>query len=338
MLDLLVAGGGPVGLATALYARRAGLSVEVAEPRRGPIDKACGEGLMPGAVAALKDLDVALPGHPIRGIRYIAGRRTARAEFQAGYGMGVRRTALHDALSAAVRREGIVVHRRAVGPVRQDADAVSAGDVTARYLAAADGLHSPIRRSLELDGATPPRARFGLRAHFEVAPWADVVEVHWATETEAYVTPVSSDLVGVAILTRRRAPFAEQLRSFPQLLERLDGAPCSHPRGAGPLRQRSRSKVCGRVLLVGDAAGYVDALTGEGISVGLATARELVRAVVSDDPQPYESAWLAATRHYRFLTGSLLWAGNRRLLRPAIVPSAHYLPGVFAAAVNRLAR
>ena len=59
MRDLLVAGGGPVGLATALYAARAGLDVAVVEPRDGAIDKACGEGLMPGAVAALADLGVA---------------------------------------------------------------------------------------------------------------------------------------------------------------------------------------------------------------------------------------------------------------------------------------
>lgn len=338
MLDLLVAGGGPIGLATALYARRAGLSVEVAEPRTGPIDKACGEGLMPGAVAALGDLDVALSGHPLRGIRYIAGQRSAQAEFRAGHGMGVRRTALHAALADAVSRHGIVVHPRPVGPVHQDAQAVYAEGITARYLAAADGLHSPLRRSLGLEMASPTRVRFGLRAHFEVAPWADVVEVHWAADTEAYVTPVASNLVGVAILTRRRAPFAEQLRSFPQLVEHLHGARSSQTRGAGPLLQRSRSRVCGRVLLVGDAAGYVDALTGEGISVGLATARALVDCVAHEEPEAYERRWQHDSRRYRWLTSSLLRARNHRISAAAIVPGAQYLPGVFAAAVNQLAR
>jgi 2-polyprenyl-6-methoxyphenol hydroxylase-like FAD-dependent oxidoreductase len=98
MRDLLVAGGGPIGLATALYAARAGLDVGVREPRTGVIDKACGEGLMPSAVADLTALGVVLDGHPIKGIRYIDGTRQAEAVFHGGSGLGVRRTALHGAL------------------------------------------------------------------------------------------------------------------------------------------------------------------------------------------------------------------------------------------------
>src|SRR3978361_980630 len=98
MIDLLVAGGGPVGLATALYAHRSGLSVVVAEPRAGASDKACGEGLMPGAVHALSDLGVSVEGTPFRGIRYVSGGRRAEAAFRDGCGLGVRRTTLHRAL------------------------------------------------------------------------------------------------------------------------------------------------------------------------------------------------------------------------------------------------
>ena len=104
--DLIVAGGGPAGLATALYAVRAGLSVTVREPRSGVIDKACGEGLMPGALAALLDLGVDPPGHPLTGIRYVAGERFADASFSGGPGRGVRRTTLHDALRHAVLAAG----------------------------------------------------------------------------------------------------------------------------------------------------------------------------------------------------------------------------------------
>ncbi|MFD6891903.1 NAD(P)/FAD-dependent oxidoreductase, partial [Streptomyces sp. NPDC059957] len=71
MIDLLVVGGGPAGLATAIHGALAGFDVVVAEPRPAPIDKACGEGLMPGAVRALEALGVTVPGHPLRGIRYV---------------------------------------------------------------------------------------------------------------------------------------------------------------------------------------------------------------------------------------------------------------------------
>jgi flavin-dependent dehydrogenase len=90
-------------------------------------------------------------------------------------------------------------------------------------------------------------------------------------------------------------------------------------------------------MLVGDAAGYVDALTGEGVSIGLASAAELVRCAGADDPQAYEGRWRQATRRYRLMTSTLLWARDRSLVRPAIVPAAAALPWVFRAAVSSLA-
>jgi flavin-dependent dehydrogenase len=91
------------------------------------------------------------------------------------------------------------------------------------------------------------------------------------------------------------------------------------------------------VLLVGDAAGYVDALTGEGIAVALRTSAELVRCVQADRPAAYDGAWRRVSCECRFLTGSLLWARNRSLLAPRIVPAAARLPRVFGAIVNQLA-
>jgi flavin-dependent dehydrogenase len=107
-------------------------------------------------------------------------------------------------------------------------------------------------------------------------------------------------------------------------------------RGAGPLRQVARRRVAGRVLLVGDAAGYVDALTGEGISVGVAQAQALVGALRLGDPQQYERAWWAVTRRYRVLTGALVGAAGHPLVRPLIVPAARRLPPAYAALVNLL--
>ncbi len=338
MRDLVIAGGGPVGLVTALYAARAGLDVLVREPRRGVIDKACGEGLMPAAVGDLLDLEVHLDGRPFDGIRYVDGRHTVDAVFRAGPGRGVRRTALHRSLTAAVMAAGIPVEHRAVKHVEPARDHVLVDGEPARHLVAADGLHSPVRRMLGLDAPAQGARRYGLRAHLPVPPWSDFVEVHWSPRGEVYVTPVADGLVGVAVLTDHRSTYAELLTAFPTLAPRLRSVPLTRVRGAGPLRQRSTHRVQGRVLLVGDAAGYVDALTGEGIALGIAQARAAVAAIVAGCPGRYERDWRRVTRRHDLLTRGLLSASRHPSLRTRIVPAAAALPWVFDAAVNQLAR
>jgi flavin-dependent dehydrogenase len=340
VIDLLVAGAGPAGAATAIRAALAGLSVVVVEPRQGPIDKACGEGIAHSAVRYLSRLGVELDGRPFAGIRYLDSSHSVDARFRVGPGLGVRRTALQAALMDRLGELGVPVKAGRVEAITQNGSSVTAAGFTARYLAAADGLHSPIRRQLGLglDRSGSGEVRRGLRRHFSTAPWTDLVEVYWSPLGEAYVTPVADDLVGVAILTSARGSFDSHLDAFPALKRRLKGAlPASDVMGAGPLRQRVRARVAGRVMLVGDAAGYVDALTGEGIAVSLRTSAELVRCVLDDRPEAYEAAWRRVSREARFLTASLLWARNRSLLAPRIVPAAALLPGVYGAIVNRLA-
>jgi flavin-dependent dehydrogenase len=336
--DVLVAGGGPVGLASALYAARAGLDVAVHDPRTEPVDKACGEGLMPGAVADLTALGVRLDGHPIEGIRYLRGSSVATARFHRGTGRGVRRTTLQRAMSEVVTAAGVTIEPRAVVDVRQCGDHLLVDGEPTRYLIAADGLHSPTRRAADLDGAPSGLRRYGLRCHLPIAPWASTVDVHWSSSAEAYVTPVGPDLVGVAILSDRPRPFEEMLLEFPRLHARVDGVSRTRVRGAGPLRQRSRQRTAGRILLVGDAAGYVDALTGEGIALGLAQARAAVDAVRRDQPLAYERDWHRLGRRHVLLTKALLAASRQPRLREHIVPAASRFPMVFEAAVNQLAR
>jgi flavin-dependent dehydrogenase len=338
MHDVIVAGGGPAGLAVAIGAAQAGLDVVLCERRTGTIDKACGEGLMPGAVTALAALGIDPPGRSIGGITYRQRDSVARAAFTNGLGRGVRRTVLHDSLRAAVSDAGVTVLAQHITDIRQDADHVVAGDLSARYLVAADGLHSPIRNQLGLSAPTILANRWGQRRHFRVEPASDFVEVTWAQHSEAYVTPVSEDTIGVAILSSVRAPFDEQLGAFPALSAQLRGAePTSDVRGAGPLRQRVRGRVKGRVLLVGDAAGYIDALTGEGIAISLSTATELVSCLLDDDPERYERAWLRTSRSSRLITSGLLWARRRPVLARSIVPLAARFPPLFSVAVNQLA-
>ncbi len=338
MLDVAVVGGGPVGLAAALWAARAGLSATVFEPRTGPIDKACGEGLMPGALDMLSELGVSPEGVALKGIRYLDDRRSAEARFRSGTGRGVRRTTLHTALREAVETAGVPVLGESVSELEQDGDGVVVNGTRARFVVAADGLHSPTRRRLGLDARPARSRRYGLRSHLDLAPWTDLVEVHWSRDAEAYVTPVAPDRVGIALLTSSRRSFEDQLADFPRLQERLAGVAGSRVLGAGPLRQRSTRRVAGRVLLAGDASGYVDALTGEGIAVGLAQARAAVAAIADGDPIRYERDWRRVSWRYQAITHTLLGVARLGPARQALVPLAATVPGVFSAAVNELAR
>jgi flavin-dependent dehydrogenase len=361
--DVVVVGAGPVGLAAAIHARAAGLDVLVVDRRTGTLDKACGEGLLPGALRAVQALGADPPGHPLSGISYRAPGRHADHQFAAGTGRGVRRTALHEALSKRAAGVGAPLLHGRVTALRQDATGVEVdvepggradgtgggrAPVTLRagWVLGCDGLHSIVRRLAGLDVASgqhdgrPARNRYGLRRHFQVAPWTDLVEVHWAPHAEAYVTPIAADAVGVALLGSRAvsgAGFDALLRSqFPELSGRLASATAAGALlGAGPLRRRSRRRSAGRVRLVGDASGYVDALTGEGVRVGLAQADAAVRHL--GDADAYERAWRTVTRDYRVLTtGLLAWASSPA--RGAIVPVASRAPWLYGAVVERLAR
>lgn len=388
--DLAVIGGGPVGLAVAIEARLAGLEVVVVEPRPAPIDKACGEGVMPGALRALQRLGIEPAGRPLHGVAYVAGERRAEHRFAGDPGRGVRRTTLHEALSARAAGLGARVLAGRVAAIRQDAcGIVLAGDgldgLRAPWAVAADGLHSRARRLLgvEASGSGAPggaagasgvlaasgagevageetgpaasgasrrgrassrdRRRFGLRRHVAVEPWSELVEVHWSTDSEgppfeAYVTPVGPAEVGIALLGPPGLGFEAALERLPGLADRVAGAPLlGDVRGAGPLRQRATRRAVGRVLLAGDASGYVDALTGEGLRVGLEHARAAVRAVLDADPGGYEREWRRVTRDFRMLTAGLV-AAARSPLRSRIVPAAERLPSLYGAIVERLAR
>lgn len=339
--DLLIVGAGPVGLACALHARRAGLTCVVLErrqPQPSTLDKACGEGLMPTALRELADLGIDPAGHPITGITYVQDRGQAvSADFTAGPGRGVRRTALTEHLLSAVRRSGAEVIHHRVRAVSQDARGVSVDGYRAHHAIAADGLHSPIRTLLGLGRPARWPVRYGLRAHLRITPWTAHVEVHWRPDAELYLTPVSPTEVGAAILTSHRGVGWQQWRErFPGAARLLGATVVSTVRGVSGLEQRAVRQRCGRVLLVGDAAGYVDALTGEGIASGLLGARAAVAAVTTDGITDYERALRRVTRRSRWLTTGLLRTTSTAVGRSTVLTGAR-LPGVFPRVVNLLA-
>ena len=347
--DLAIAGGGPAGLAAAIRAAQRGLSAIVLERSDGVPDKACGEGLMPAGARELSLLGARVEtAQPFFGIRYLQDHDVIEARFAGGRsGLGIRRTMLSTALRERAVELGATLQRAAVRSARAGADSIvvstDAGEVTARLLVAADGLHSPLRRAagLEVEGPpTPPR--FGIRRHFQLLPWSDLVEVYWSAGVEAYVTPVGPRSVNVAFLSGRGAGFDELLTRFPALQEKLSGAePDSETRGAGPLLQRVRSRRGDRLALLGDAAGYVDAITGQGLSFAFAGAALLVEALpkdLSQDLAPalrrYDRALRTRWLRYALPAHALVALSRREGLRRLALRSVGALPGAFGALVQ----
>jgi flavin-dependent dehydrogenase len=331
--DVLVVGGGPAGLATAIRARLAGFAATVLDRAVPPIDKACGEGLMPDAVARLREIGVEPRGVPFRGIRYLDGDVAAEGLFPGSGGLGVRRTELHGALvrradgGGVELRGGVKAAGLGEGGVRTDQ-----GTFAARWIVGADGLRSAVRHWAGLDGGEAPPRRFGVRRHFATAPWSDFVEVFWGPECEAYVTPVALDEVGVALLwSGRKAGFDDLLASFPALAARLAGVPAaSRDRGIGPLRQRARAVYKGNVALVGDAAGYFDAITGEGLAVALHESAALVEALAAGDLGLYAAAHRRINRLPNLMTGLVLAMERRPRLRARALRALAAEPAFFS--------
>lgn len=321
--DVVVVGGGPIGLAAAIAARRAGLAVALYDRARPPIDKACGEGLMPAGVAALGRLGVPLPerAHPFSGIRYVGRGAAAEGDFPAGeLGLGIRRTELsrtlvHAAAGAGVELHwGTLVERVAPGAVEVDGQRRAC-----RFVVGADGLHSHVRAALGPTRQPAPGAgRFGVRRHFRLSPWSERVEVTFGDGAESYVTPLAGDEVGVALLWSGGGGGFDRLlaeRLPGELAARLQGAPVlGRDRGAGPLRQRVRRIAGPGLALVGDAAGYVDALSGEGLSLGFAEALALAEALAADDLPRYARAARRLRRIPEALTRLLLAVARRPAL------------------------
>ncbi|MGB3829773.1 MAG: FAD-dependent monooxygenase, partial [Ornithinimicrobium sp.] len=257
-----------------------------------------------------------------------------------------RRTELHRGLRSRAEALGVTLLAASMRSLTQDAHEVEItlgsghSPLRSRYAVGADGLHSRTRRAAGLERPARPvtRRRFGLRQHFSIAPWTDRVEVHWGARAEVYVTPVAADTIGVAVLSTTAGSFEEHLEDFPQLAARLSGVqPASRLRGAGPLRQRVRSRAAGRVVLVGDAGGYVDALTGEGMAVGLAQAQAAVDALRAGTPERYPRLARQVSWRSTALTSGLLYATRSARLRRAVVPASALLPGAFQWAVAELA-
>jgi 2-polyprenyl-6-methoxyphenol hydroxylase-like FAD-dependent oxidoreductase len=339
--DVFVVGGGPAGLATAIAARRHGLSVAVADGAIPPIDKACGEGLMPDGVEALRKLGVTVPeaeAYPFRGIRFVSDGAKAEAEFPSGTAFGVRRTTLHSLLSEHALACGVkLLWQAAVTGLHPEGALVAGELVRARWVVGADGTASRVRHwaglnRREVDGKEAGKMRFAFRRHYRTAPWTRFMELHWGRDCQVYVTPVSSDEVCVALISSDQTlRLEEALVQFPQLGERLEHAEyASSERGAITVTRRLRRVYRHHTALVGDASGSVDAITGEGLCLAFRQAAILGDCLAGGHLARYQRCHGSLRHRPALMARMMLFMAKHNRLRRRTMQVFESKPHAFA--------
>jgi menaquinone-9 beta-reductase len=295
--DVFVIGGGPAGLAAAIAARKQGFRVVVADGSQPPIDKACGEALMPDAIAALEQLGIRMSGADgsvMRGVRFLSSGLAADAAFPSGCrGLSVRRPVLHRILIERAAELGVeLLWQSVVTGISSDEVRLGDRDVRASWIIGADGSNSRVRRWARLEPHSRTDYRYSFRRHYRVAPWTDRMEIYWGKYSQGYLTAVSGEEVCVAVASRRpELRLEESLPEFSELKDRLRGAePTSSERGALTANRRLRRVWRGNVALIGDASGTVDAITGQGLGLAFSQAAVLANSLSRGDLDGYQAA------------------------------------------------
>ncbi|MEP6961043.1 MAG: NAD(P)/FAD-dependent oxidoreductase [Acidobacteriota bacterium] len=339
MTDVLIVGGGLAGSALAIHLARQGQRVTLLDRSAFPREKACGEGLMPAGVAALARLGIDVPSTSFRGVRYRCGTQVVSGVFPDGQvGMGVRRNVLDAALWNAARAEPNVhaLSRTAVDTVLYEGSSIAGViangvEYRARLTVAADGANSTMRHKLGWD-ASPPSRRFGLCRHFRLAKGTSApawVDAFLYPYREIYVTPLPGEELLVAVLrdTNMPEPLAPEIQMLLQ-----GAAEIGTPLGASPLTVSARQRVGPGCVLLGDAAGNCDPITGGGMSQALLSAELLARHLKTSrlDLDAFDREREAMLTDYRRLTAGVLAMAHRPALTRVALTLLQASPPLFS--------
>jgi flavin-dependent dehydrogenase len=335
--DVFVAGGGPAGLAAAIAARSKGFEVLVADASVPPIEKACGEGLMPDGITAACALGIDLSreaSYAFRGIEFHSRTCSVAGEFAGAPGFGMRRTILHNALAEHAARIGVrLLWGSRVEGISDGMVSLPGQTVRAKFIVGADGTRSRVRAWSGLDQPACGPRRFGFRRHFAIAPWSRFMELHWSNTAQLYITPVGGDEVCAAVISRDpHLRFDRALALFPAVAERLRGARVNGcEQGGVTASHRLRAVTHGNVALVGDASGSVDAITGQGLSLGFQQSLALADAMASGDLRHYQVAHERLMRRPRLMAALMLGLDGRGWLQRSALRAMSLYPRSFSA-------
>jgi flavin-dependent dehydrogenase len=340
-MDVAVLGGGPAGLAAALALRQHGCSVTVYDAQQPPIEKVCGEGLMPEAVRMLAEWDVPLgseDGVAFAGISFCDHASAAHGAFSNGHGLGVRRTRLHNRMAERAAEAGVELHWGSSVRALPDGGFAAAGaPIRSDFFVIADGLCSTLAPAAGFREQRRQSTRYASRQRFRCAPhsaaWTGSVEVHWGKREQLYITPIDADEVSIALLTSTRGRrLRDALPDFPAVARRLAGAACtSAVRGAVTKTRTLRQVLRGNVAVLGDASGSIDAITGEGLLSAFRQARALADALAAGKPGRYVAAHRSIARNPRRMARLLLLLDRHPQLRTQCIRVLAAQPETFAA-------
>lgn len=335
-----IIGGGPAGLAAAIAIGQSGNQATVIDHAVPPIEKACGEGLMPDSLSALSRLGVTVPfgmGFQFRGIRFSDAHSSVTADFPSGVGTGIRRVALHGLLMERAQELGVDFHWGAKHiHVTGTQVTVDGCTINSDFLIGADGQNSPTRRRLGLQQVSGERRRYAFRRHYRIAPWSSHMELHWGPKCQIYITPVGQDEICVVSMSRNpKLRLDDALAHFPSVREHLiDTETASRERGALTVSRKLRRVCQNGGALIGDASGSVDAITGEGLCLAFSQALSLASAIKSGNLKNYEAEHRSLSRRPRLMASLMLTLDRNRSFQKRALASLAAHPQLFSSLVG----
>jgi geranylgeranyl reductase family protein len=344
-VDVAIAGGGPAGSSAALALAEAGLQTLIIDKSQFPRNKACGEYLSAGAVEQLRELGLehalSPPGAPLDGIRLSGNGARVELRFSQP-GWALPRTRLDDEMLRAALGRGAVFLQARIEDVRE----VEAGsvltirepsgetrDVRARFVIGADGAQSIVARKSGLSVAAHGEQRFALGGHYAGLRELDrFVEMFVEGHSYFAVNPFDAAHANIMVIVREKDLTArkndvdrfirERARALSGDAARFAEARLEGPRVAvGPLAHSTRAVTTGNILLAGDAAGFIDPFTGQGVYLALRAGMAAARTIAAAVAEP-SSARAAIERYSAELSGEMRRRGKLARIVRSFVGSA----------------